>query len=1177
MKRRIFAILMVMSLCIAMLPMGVFADGDPTTQYATPTDVSDYSSMHTALPSGEINPDGNNIIWIPVARLTGNLTLGSGQDIRTLGKLIIPSGVTLTIGNGSSFEAETEIESGGAVIVQAGGYFGTTMGGDTQNSGTITVQRGGVMKSTMGASVVNKNTGTINLNGKFYCGAVNYDGADHLWFSNENSAENAISGNGDIIVYSELHPQGGTVNLDNMIGEVMRILGQAARFEEWDDINIYRQINVDSFNELVGLFNENRTVLGEVVDGNMDTIAVLDEDADITVPEGRSLSSMVQLVVSSGAALTVEGSLQSGILIEEHGSVTVDTFGSLYTSQGGDIENHGTLMVNSSAFIESTMGGKIKNYGTFTLNGLCYVGSICDATAEPSQADAWFNNYSGASITGNGHIVVKPVQVVNPAGSDSAQLRIAAAQSIDTNNGGTCSVPVFVTARTFAELQALNSSNDVAGIYLNGTATTTNGIFLMGSSDESIKAVGEIHVNEDIAISKKLCLDWADLIVDGGKNLTVSDLANLSFVGRRTRIVVEAGNLGANAGGTLQIGSTKVISGEASQNAVFTVKENIMALGAAQWAMTDYPAVATNEGGWYYVHNSGSLDGEVDASGTLSGSIALPLMVDGKLNITDNFTYLGTVEIRGILTKGALTTANIENIDYCVGSAECNIQGTVSTTYELDFDLNKGGGYDDIYDHLVVRDDRIYLQANGNNVPVEPTRPGYTFAGWQAESSWTAAATEELLASFAVTSDAIGDYVVKPTAFPVLMKARWNANVSSGGSGGGGGSVTAETVVTLPTTGSEDIKIEASVKDNKAVIEEIKKEDISKLESSTQVVVIDLSGLSEKVSAAELPKNTITAMSQSDVGLSLKLQESAVMLDANAVKAIAEQSGGENVSIQVEVTDKKLNDDQKEIVRSLKNVLVFDASVTSDGKQISNLNGGAAEVELPYAWDGKGTLRAAFVNESGNLEFVPVSYKEGKALLSLKHFSEYAIYTVASVPFMDTAEDAWYFDDVAYVFGEGIMKGVSENTFEPLQGTSRAMIVTMLYRIEGSPSVPIESSFEDVAKGQWYADAVIWAQANGIVSGYSAASFAPADSITREQLVTILYNYEKFKGYDVSKTGSITAFTDNAAVSAYAADAVRWAVSQGLLRGTGDNVLSPKSGANRAQVAAIIKRFCEMI
>ncbi len=1175
MKRRIFAILMVMSLCIAMLPMGVFADGDPTTQYATPRDVSDYSGMHTALPSGEINPDGNNIIWIPVARLTGNLTLGSGQDIRTLGKLIIPSGVTLTIGNGSSFEAETEIESGGAVIVQAGGYFGTTMGEDTQNSGTITVQRGGVMKSTMGASVVNKNTGRITLDGIFYCGCVNYDGADHLWLSNENSAEDAITGSGDIIVYSDRH--GGAVNLDNMIREVMRILGQTARFEEWDDINIYRQINVDSFNELAGLFNENRAVLGEAVDGNMDTIAVLDEDADITIPEGRSLSSMVQLVVSSGAALTVEGSLQSGILIEEHGSVTVDTFGSLYTSQGGDIENHGTLMVNSSAFIESTMGGKIKNYGTFTLNGLCYVGSICDATADPSQADAWFNNYSGASITGNGHIVVKPVQVVNPAGSDSVQLRIAAAQSVGTNNSGTLSVPVFVTARTFAELQALNSSNDVAGIYLNGTATTTNGIFLMNSSDESIKAVGNIHVSADIEISKKLCIDWADLIVDGGKNLTISDLSRLSFVGRRTRIVVESANLGATAGGTLQLGSTKVISGDSSQNAVFTVRENIMALGAAQWAMADYPAVATNDGGWYYVHNSGSLDGEVDASGTLSGSIALPLMVDGKLNITDNFTYRGTVEIRGTLTKGALTTANIENIDYCVGSVECNIQGTESTTYELDFDLNKGGGYDDIYDHLVVRGDRIYLQANGNNVPVEPTRPGYTFAGWQAESSWTAAATEERLAAFAVTSDAIGDYVVKPTAFPVLMKARWNANASSGGSGGGGGSVTAETVVTLPTTGSEDIKIEASVKDNKAVIEEIKKEDISKLESSASVVVIDLSGLSEKVSAAELPKNTITAMSQSDVGLSLKLQESAVTLDANAVKAIAEQSGGEDVSIQVEVTDQKLNDDQKDIVQSLKNVLVFDASVTSGGKQISNLNGGAAEVELPYAWDGKGTLRAAFVNESGNLEFVPVSYKEGKALLSLKHFSEYAIYTVASVPFTDIAEDAWYFDDVAYVFGEGIMNGISENTFEPLQGTSRAMIVTMLYRIEGSPSVSIESSFEDVAKGQWYTDAVIWAQANGIVSGYSAAYFAPADSITREQLVTILYNYGKFKGYDVSKTGSITAFTDNAAVSAYAADAACWAVSQGLLRGTGDNVLSPKSGASRAQVAAIIKRFCEAI
>ncbi len=156
------------------------------------------------------------------------------------------------------------------------------------------------------------------------------------------------------------------------------------------------------------------------------------------------------------------------------------------------------------------------------------------------------------------------------------------------------------------------------------------------------------------------------------------------------------------------------------------------------------------------------------------------------------------------------------------------------------------------------------------------------------------------------------------------------------------------------------------------------------------------------------------------------------------------------------------------------------------------------------------------------------------------------------------------------------MNGTGADTFEPDVTTTRAMIVTILYRLEGEPAVSGESPFDDVAEGQWYTDAVIWAAENEIVNGYGDGKFGPTDDITREQFATILYRYEKYKGGGFEGDWEFPLdFVDVDALSDWADEAMHWCVMNGLIEGVGDNTLDPGGNATRAQAAAILMRFCE--
>ena len=176
-------------------------------------------------------------------------------------------------------------------------------------------------------------------------------------------------------------------------------------------------------------------------------------------------------------------------------------------------------------------------------------------------------------------------------------------------------------------------------------------------------------------------------------------------------------------------------------------------------------------------------------------------------------------------------------------------------------------------------------------------------------------------------------------------------------------------------------------------------------------------------------------------------------------------------------------------------------------------------------------------------------------------------------PFTDVPETMWYYDSVYYVYAHGLMNGTAATLFSPGNPTTRGMLVTILYRMEGSPQGAGWGPFTDVTPGAYYAQPIAWAAWNGIVNGITSTTFAPDRNVTREQMAAILYRYTAWKGWDVSQQGNLFQFTDWQKVQTYARTPLAWAVASGLIQGKENQRLDPGGPATRAEVATILQRF----
>ena len=178
-------------------------------------------------------------------------------------------------------------------------------------------------------------------------------------------------------------------------------------------------------------------------------------------------------------------------------------------------------------------------------------------------------------------------------------------------------------------------------------------------------------------------------------------------------------------------------------------------------------------------------------------------------------------------------------------------------------------------------------------------------------------------------------------------------------------------------------------------------------------------------------------------------------------------------------------------------------------------------------------------------------------------------------PFTDVPASHWAHDDITYVYENDLMNGTDGSLFSPESTTTRAQVVTVLYRLAGQPAADWENPFWDVPASAWFHDAVTWAWENDITGGVSSTHFGAGNAVTREQLATFLYRYAQDQGYDTSARADLSGYSDAGLVSSYATEALSWANATGLITGTTGTTLSPQGSATRAQVATILSRFCQ--
>lgn len=256
---------------------------------------------------------------------------------------------------------------------------------------------------------------------------------------------------------------------------------------------------------------------------------------------------------------------------------------------------------------------------------------------------------------------------------------------------------------------------------------------------------------------------------------------------------------------------------------------------------------------------------------------------------------------------------------------------------------------------------------------------------------------------------------------------------------------------------------------------------------------------------------------------------------------------------------------------------------------IANTEHGTVSVDTRYAEEGEWVYITVNPNAGYRLSDLTVTRPSGNTV-KVEHVrgnvfrfampgvrvTVDAEFVRTTMPFTDVSRGQWFYDAVSFVYWRDLMDGVTSTQFAPDATTTRAMVVQILYRMAGSPTVRGSSPFYDVSNGAWYADAVIWAEANDIVNGMTTTTFAPNTAVTREQLATMLYRYAQYRHYNTSAGANtnILSYYDANRISEYAFSALQWACGEGIMDGTGTGYLSPQGQATRAQLAAMLMRFC---
>lgn len=376
----------------------------------------------------------------------------------------------------------------------------------------------------------------------------------------------------------------------------------------------------------------------------------------------------------------------------------------------------------------------------------------------------------------------------------------------------------------------------------------------------------------------------------------------------------------------------------------------------------------------------------------------------------------------------------------------------------------------------------------------------------------------------------------------------------------------------LPVTGSSAATTQAYVQGDTATVF-LTSRQLRAATGAQSGVAVTVDATDPAVGTVVLAGRSIAnACDAGAAALQVKFRSGTVTLDARALAALDLHK---DVAVSL-ASGASLNAAQQRALGSqAATATLANASVLVDGAAASCP---AGSVRAAVAVNAADDLTAWSLADDGSISAVGGAYDAGQQTYAFDVVN--GVTAIARFPFTDVVAGTWYYGAAAYAYNNGLFAGMTPTTFAPNATMTRAMLVSVLWRLAGEPAPKTPNTFVDVPDGAWYTDAVTWAAENGVVSGIGGSRFDPSGFVTREQTAEILYNYAHSKGYDVSARADLTAFPDAGSVSGWAEEALSWANAAGLINGTvrdGQTILDPQGSASRAQVAMILMNYVEHV
>ena len=376
----------------------------------------------------------------------------------------------------------------------------------------------------------------------------------------------------------------------------------------------------------------------------------------------------------------------------------------------------------------------------------------------------------------------------------------------------------------------------------------------------------------------------------------------------------------------------------------------------------------------------------------------------------------------------------------------------------------------------------------------------------------------------------------------------------------------------LPVTGSSAATTQAYVQGDTATVF-LTSRQLRAATGAQSGVAVTVDATDPAVGTVVLAGRSIAnACDAGAAALQVKFRSGTVTLDARALAALDLHK---DVAVSL-ASGASLNAAQQRALGSQAAAATLaNASVLVDGAAASCP---AGSVRAAVAVNAADDLTAWSLADDGSISAVGGAYDAEQQTYAFDVVN--GVTAIARFPFTDVVAGTWYYGAAAYAYNNGLFAGMTPTTFAPNATMTRAMLVSVLWRLAGAPAPKAPNTFVDVPDGAWYTDAVTWAAENGVVSGIGGSRFDPSGFVTREQTAEILYNYAHSKGYDVSARADLTAFPDAGSVSGWAEEALSWANAAGLINGTvrdGQTILDPQGSASRAQVAMILMNYVEHV